>query len=126
MSLIKKGIETYVKAVSGTFDQALRFVASLKPTNASHPDLSDKVKAMVAQCYEKHVDLYLAEELTVFTSKSDAEVSHWEKELSEQEASTESFFMSNINRQAAKRDFLSSFKKGCHDACQCPSSIFGN
>jgi recyclin-1 len=106
-----KGIETYVKAVSGTFEQALRFLASLKPSKASPADFNDKAKAMITQCYEKHIDLYLTEELAVFTSKSDAELSHWEKELSEQEASTESFFMSNINRQAAKRDFLSSFKK---------------
>ncbi|KAK5173568.1 F-box protein: endocytic membrane traffic, recycling ReCYcling 1 [Saxophila tyrrhenica] len=105
------GIETYVKAVSGTFEQALRFLASLKPTKASPADMPDKAKAMVTQCYEKHIDLYLAEELAVFTTKSGASVSHWEKELSEQEASTESYFMSNINRSAAKRDFLSSFKK---------------
>ena len=107
----RKGIETYVKAVSGTFAQALRFVASLKPTQASPPEFAEKVKQMVTQCYEQHIDLYLAEELAVFMSKSDAGVSHWEKELSEQEASAESFFLSNVNRQAAKRDFLSSFRK---------------
>ncbi|KAK5113883.1 hypothetical protein LTR85_010416 [Meristemomyces frigidus] len=106
-----RGVETYVKAVSGTFAQALRFVASLKPTKASPPDFAESAKGMVTQCYEKHVDLYLAEELAVFRAKSEVEVQHWEIELSEQEASAESFFMSNINRQAAKRDFLSSFKK---------------
>lgn len=105
------GVETYVKAVSGTFEQALRFVASLNPTKASPPDLREKANEMIRQCYEKHIELYLTEELAVFRMKSDAEVSHWEKELSDQEASTESFFMSNINRQAAKRDFMSSFKK---------------
>ena len=107
----RKGIETYVKAVSGTFEQALRFLASLKPTKGSTTDFEQAAKNMITQCYEKHIDLYLAEELAVFTTKSDAEVSNWERELSEQEASAESFFMSNINRQAAKRDFLSSFKK---------------
>ena len=107
----QKGIETYVKAVSGTFEQSLRFLASLKPTKATPSNFMDTTQGMITQCYEKHVDLYLAEELAVFTSKSDTELSHWEKELSEQEASAESFFMSNINRQAAKRDFLSSFKK---------------
>ena len=106
-----KGVETYVKAVCGTFEQSLRFVASLVPTKASPPEFRDHAKSRITQCYEKHIDLYLGEELAVFKAKSEAEVSHWEKELSEQEASTESFFMSNINRQAAKRDFLSSFKK---------------
>jgi recyclin-1 len=107
----RKGIETYVKAVSGTFEQALRFLASLKPIQGSPADFAEQAESMVTQCYEKHIDLYLAEELAVFTNKSDAEVGQWEKDLSEQEASAESFFMSNINRQAAKRDFLSSFKK---------------
>ena len=104
-------METYCKAVSGTFEQALRLVASLQPISASPPDFRDKAKDMIVTCYEKHVDLYLAEELALFKSKAEGDVTYWEKEQSEQEASTESFFMSNINRQAAKRDFLSSFKK---------------
>ncbi|KAK3677522.1 F-box protein: endocytic membrane traffic, recycling ReCYcling 1 [Recurvomyces mirabilis] len=106
-----KGIETYVKAVSGTFEQSLRFVASLVPTKASPRDFRHAAKVSVTQCYEKHIDLYLLEEMSVFRSKSEAEVGHWEKEQMDQEASSEAFFMSNINRQAAKRDFLSSFKK---------------
>lgn len=106
-----RGIETYVKAVSGTFEQSLRFLASLVPTKASPSDFTEQAAQIVFQCFDKHTDLYLVEELTLFKSKSQAEVSNWEQELSEQEASAESFFMSNINRQAAKRDFLSSFKK---------------
>lgn len=106
-----KGIETYVKAVGGTFEQALRFVASLRPTKASPPDFMAKAKRMITQFYEKRIDRYLTDEYTLFTSKSDIEVTQWEKDFSEQEASKESFFMSNLNRQAAKRDFLSSFKK---------------
>ncbi|KAK5112909.1 hypothetical protein LTR62_003731 [Meristemomyces frigidus] len=106
-----KGTETYVKAVSGTFEQSLRFVASLKLTRASPRDFRETAKVMVTQCYEKHVDLYLLEEMSVFRNKSDSEVGHWEKEQQDQEANSEAFFMSNINRQAAKRDFLSSFKK---------------
>ncbi|EME80135.1 uncharacterized protein MYCFIDRAFT_189789 [Pseudocercospora fijiensis CIRAD86] len=106
-----KDLETYVKAVAGTLAQALRLVASLKPTKASPPDFLDTAKKTITQCFDKHVGLYLAEEYDVFRSKAEAGVSQWEKELSEQEATTEAFFMSNLNRQAAKRDFLSSFKK---------------
>jgi recyclin-1 len=106
-----KGNGSYVKAVAGTFGQALRLHASLRPTKASPKDFADRSKQALVQCFEKHVDLYLAEEFELFRSRADADVNQWEKELSEQEASTESFFMSNINRQAAKRDFLSSFKK---------------
>ncbi|KAM0721707.1 hypothetical protein Q7P37_002632 [Cladosporium fusiforme] len=105
------GAETYVKAVSGTFEQALRFVASVKPSKASPPDFTELARRTVVDCFEKHIDLYLAEELAFFKTRSDSEVSRWEKELSEQQANAESFFMSNVQRQAAKRDFLSSFKK---------------
>lgn len=106
-----KGVESYVKAVGGTFEQAMRFVASLRLTKASPADFLERVKRMIMSFYEKRMDRYLSDELSLFTSKSDSEVTHWEKEFSEQEASKESFFMSNLNRQAAKRDFLSSFKK---------------
>ncbi|SMQ52657.1 unnamed protein product [Zymoseptoria tritici ST99CH_1A5] len=106
-----KGNGTYVKAVAGTFGQALRLMASLRSTKASPPDFADRSKQVLVRCFDKHIDLYLAEEFEVFRSKAEADVNQWEKELSEQEASTESFFMSNINRQAAKRDFLSSFRK---------------
>jgi recyclin-1 len=71
----------------------------------------EQSKRTVMQCFERHIDLYLTEELTFFKSRSNEEVTRWEKELSEQQANVESFFMSNVQRQAAKRDFLSSFKK---------------
>lgn len=106
-----RGSETYVKAVAGTFSQALRLVATLTPTKASPSDFAEQAKHAVVRCFEKHIDLYLKEEYDLFGTKSTAAVSDWEREQSEQEASTESFYMSNIQRQAAKRDFLSSFKK---------------
>ena len=106
-----RGVETYVKAVSGTFDQALRFVASLTRTKAAPVDFPARAKVCVTQCYERHIDMYLAEELAFFKTKSEADVSRWEKDMTDLEASADSFFMSNISRQAAKRDFLSSFKK---------------
>lgn len=104
-------VETYLKAVSGIFEQAMRFAVSIQPPKASGPDFHDQLKKVISHIFEPHVDRYLTEELDYFTSKCDEEVSVWEKELSEQDARTESFFMSNVNRQATKRDFLSSFKK---------------
>lgn len=106
-----KNIETYLKAVSGVFEQAMRFAASVKPIKASKPDFPQEVVNMVTKCFEPHIDLYLTEELDFFRTKAETEVRAWEKQLSEEEARTESFFMSNVNRQAAKRDFLTSFKK---------------
>ncbi|KAK5681584.1 F-box protein: endocytic membrane traffic, recycling ReCYcling 1 [Elasticomyces elasticus] len=110
-----RGAETYCKAVSGTYGQSLRFVASLKPTAAAkeaHKDFFEWAQQLITRtCYEKHVDLYLAEESALFKTRSAEVVSDWEKQQNEQEASTESFFMSGVDRKAAKRDFLSSFRK---------------
>ncbi|KAK4951732.1 F-box protein: endocytic membrane traffic, recycling ReCYcling 1 [Elasticomyces elasticus] len=110
-----RGAETYCKAVSGTYGQSLRFVASLKPTAAAkevHKDFFAWAQQLITRtCYEKHVDLYLAEESALFKTRSAEIVSDWEKQQNEQEASTESFFMSGVDRKAAKRDFLSSFRK---------------
>lgn len=103
--------EMYLKAVSGVYAQALRFAVSVQPSKASQKDFTTEVQGIVARCFEPHIDLYLTEELKFFQEKSTGEVTAWEKELSDQEAKTESFFMSNVSRQAAKRDFLSSFKK---------------
>jgi recyclin-1 len=104
-------IETYLKAVSGVFEQALRFAISLRPSKASKKTFSEDVAKTVARCFEQHVDLYLSEELEYFKSKSDEEVGTWERRLSAEQASAESFFMSNVSRQVAKQDFLSSFRK---------------
>ncbi|KAF2176678.1 secretion pathway protein Sls2/Rcy1 [Zopfia rhizophila CBS 207.26] len=104
-------IEVYLKAVSGVFEQALQFAISLKPTQGSMPNFQEEVMRVISRCFEPHVDLYLQEELDFFKQKSAAEVEAWEKRLTDEEQSTESFFMSNVNRQAAKRDFLTSFKK---------------
>ncbi|KAI4789115.1 hypothetical protein E4T44_13344, partial [Aureobasidium sp. EXF-8845] len=107
----ENSIEVYLKAVAGIFEQAMRFAVSIQPPKASGTDFHDQIKSVISHIFEPHVDRYLTEELEYFTTKCNDEVGAWEKELSDQEAKTESFFMSGINRQAAKRDFLSSFKK---------------
>ncbi|KAG9803411.1 F-box protein, partial [Aureobasidium melanogenum] len=107
----EKNVETYLKAVSGIFEQAMRFAVSIQPPKSSGTDFHDQIKSVISHIFEPHVDRYLTEELDYFTSKCNDEVGAWEKQLSDQEAETESFFMSGVNRQAAKRDFLSSFKK---------------
>ncbi|KAI5206485.1 hypothetical protein E4T39_02528 [Aureobasidium subglaciale] len=107
----ENNVETYLKAVSGIFEQTMRFAVSIQPPKASGTDFHDQIKRVISHIFEPHVDRYLTEELEYFTTKCNDEVGAWEKELSEQEAKTESFFMSGVSRQAAKRDFLSSFKK---------------
>ncbi|KAF2098763.1 secretion pathway protein Sls2/Rcy1 [Rhizodiscina lignyota] len=106
-----KNIESYLKAVASLLEQGLQFANSLQPAKASKPDFPEQVKQVVTRCFEPHADLYLNEEIDFFKSKSNAEVDAWEKRLKDEEASNESFYMSNVNRQAVKNDFLSSFKK---------------
>ncbi|KAF2665984.1 secretion pathway protein Sls2/Rcy1 [Microthyrium microscopicum] len=107
----EQNIESYLKAVPGLFQQALRFAISLKPSKATKTEFKDFSKGIISKTFEQHIDLYLHEELDFFNKKSLREVESWEQRLQEQEASQESFFYSNVSRQAAKQDFLSSFRK---------------
>ncbi|KAF1838687.1 hypothetical protein BDW02DRAFT_644481 [Decorospora gaudefroyi] len=104
-------IEAYLKAVAGVFDQALQLAVSLHPTKASNAEFKEEATRVISRCFEQHVDLYLQEELDYFKRKSAAEVDLWEKRLIEEEQSTETLYMANVNRKAVKQDFLSSFKK---------------
>lgn len=107
----ERSLPMYLKAVSGVFEQAMRFFQSLKPPGASEEKMREMSKAMTLRIFEPHLDLYLQDELEYFTRQAEEQVAQWEKKLSEQDSSLESFYMSNINRSAEKKDFLSSFKK---------------
>ncbi|KAH6689543.1 exocyst complex component Sec10-like protein [Plectosphaerella plurivora] len=102
---------SYLKAVAGIFEQTLLFFRSLTSPGSSKEMIEAKAKEMTLKVFEPHIDLYLQEELDFFTKHAETEVGTWEKRLSEQDASVESFYMSNFNRQADKTDFLTSFKK---------------
>ncbi|KAM0265488.1 hypothetical protein ACHAPA_007796 [Fusarium lateritium] len=107
----ERSMEAYLKAVSGVFEQSLLFFQSLTPPEGSKRDVKEMAKELSLRVFEPHLDLYLQAELEFFTNHAEAEVASWEKKLSEQDSSLESFYMSNINRSADKKDFLSSFKK---------------
>ncbi|EED18730.1 secretion pathway protein Sls2/Rcy1, putative [Talaromyces stipitatus ATCC 10500] len=109
--LHQSNIESYLKAVSGTFAQCFNLFSDLEIPLASGVSKENAIARVMAQIFEPHLDLYLAEELDFFRKGCDATVEDWDRQLSEQAASTESFLMSNVNRQAAKNDFLTSFKK---------------
>lgn len=104
-------IESYLNAVSVTFVQCMNLTETLLPIQNAKGDFDSFLDNVIAKAYEPHVDLYLAEELGFFRKASEAAVGEWDRQLTEQAASTESFLMSNVNRQADKRDFLTSFKK---------------
>ncbi|KAI1036915.1 hypothetical protein LB503_003144 [Fusarium chuoi] len=107
----ERSMEAYLKAVSGVFEQTMLFFQSLTPPEGSKRDVKEMAKELCLRVFEPHLDLYLQAELDFFTNHADTEVASWEKKLSEQDSSLESFYMSNINRSADKKDFLSSFKK---------------
>lgn len=107
----ERSIPSYLKAVAGIFQQCTQFATTIKPSKTSQGDFSESTQALVARVFQPHIDLYLREELENFKQHAEGKVEEWVSQLSEQEASTESFFMSNFNRQADKSDFMSSFKK---------------
>ncbi|KAJ6123428.1 hypothetical protein N7512_005893 [Penicillium capsulatum] len=109
--LHRVNIEGYLTAISVTFVQCMNLSEALLPIKNSADNFDHYLDAVVCKIYESHIDLYLAEELDHFRKGCERTVSDWDRQLSEQAASTESYLMSNVNRQADKRDFLTSFKK---------------
>jgi recyclin-1 len=106
-----RGTSMYLRTISGTLAATKQFVEeSALPKDADDETLA-RCNDVLRDIFEPHLDIYLAEELSFFRSKADVEVEKWDRALSEQAASTESFLMSNVNRQADKKDFMSSFKK---------------
>ena len=109
--LHERSMESYIRTVAGTYEQSLRFTKSLQPTPSSGDEFYEALDDTLTKIFEPHVSTYLAEELAFFKGRSEIEVTGWERQLSQQDASVESMYMSNVNRQADKRDFLTSFKK---------------
>ena len=107
----KRNTEAHIKAVAGTYEQVLQFAKSLKLVSGWETQQRETLNDIVVAVFAPHVKPYLEEELESFRRRSDAEVTGWERQLSSQDASLESFYMAGINRQADKRDFLSSFRK---------------
>ena len=117
-------VEAYLIAASGTFVQCRSLSRNLVPIQHHHDDEeSGQIwEGIVGKVYEPHVDLYLAEELDHFRTVSETAVTEWDRQLSEQAASAESFLMSNVSRQVDKRDFLTSFRK----VIMLPVNMFPN
>jgi recyclin-1 len=108
----ERSIPSYLRAVSGIFEQMLQFLRTLTPPKGADVDQEARAKELVLKAFEPHLDLYLQDEIDEFTRQAEQEVGEWEKKLSEQDATAESFYMANFtNRQADKKDFLTSFRK---------------
>ncbi|KAG6357150.1 hypothetical protein INS49_015027 [Diaporthe citri] len=107
----ERSIESYLRAVSGIFEQCLQSLRSLDVPQISAEESEEKSKEQAYRVVEPHLDLYLQDELEFFQKKAEEEVGNWERKLSEQDATVESFYMSNFAKPVDKKDFLSSFKK---------------
>ncbi|KAK4453783.1 F-box protein: endocytic membrane traffic, recycling recycling 1 [Podospora aff. communis PSN243] len=108
----ERSIPAYLKTISGLFEQTMQFFRSLRPPKGAAAQKEEKAKEFALKVFEPHLDLYLQDELDDFTQRAEREVGDWEKKLSAQDASAESFYMASFaNRQADKTDFLTSFKK---------------
>ncbi|KXX75156.1 F-box protein pof6 [Madurella mycetomatis] len=108
----ERSIPSYLRAVSGIFEQTLQFFRALTPPKGADSQQEVMAKELALKVFEPHLDLYLQDELDDFTRQAEREVGNWEKKLSEQDANVESFYMGSFtNRQADKKDFLTSFKK---------------
>jgi recyclin-1 len=108
----ERSIPSYLRAVSGVFEPTLQFLRTLTPPKGAEVQQAAMAKELALKMFEPHLDLYLQDEIDEFTRQAEREVGEWEKKLSEQEASAESFYMGSFtNRQADKKDFLTSFKK---------------
>ncbi|PGH34357.1 recyclin-1 [[Emmonsia] crescens] len=111
IDLRSQNVESYLKAVSGTFVQTMHFIQELQPIQNSGDEFVEAADRIVENVFEPCVAQYLTDELGHFRKHCDVVVSEWDRQLCEQAASTETFYMSNVNRQADKKDFLTSFKK---------------
>ena len=104
-------LELYLKAVSITYRQCLAFGDSLNYAS-NPPELFPRaIEDMIKRVYEPHTTVYLDQEYAFFKLKLERDIGSWEKQLSEQDENMQTMYMANVNRQADKRDFLSSFKK---------------
>jgi recyclin-1 len=106
-----RGTSMYLRIISGTFQSTKHFIEAAILSDDADDESVARCNAIGAQIFAPHLETYLQEELAYFRSKADSEIAQWDRALSEQAASTENFLMSNVNRQADKKDFMTSFKQ---------------
>lgn len=107
-----RSLSSYLEATSGLFKQTLHFFRTLEPPARTMETMSERARALALETFEQHLDLYLTDELSYFVQEAEREVGQWETKLSEQDANVENLYMASFsNRQADKKDFLTTFKK---------------
>lgn len=106
-----RSTSVYLRVISGSLHATSKFVQDFAlPENADEETIA-RASNVLVRLFVPHLQQYLDQELSFFREKAVSEVERWDRNLTEQATSAESFLMSNVNRQADKKDFMSSFKK---------------
>lgn len=106
-----RSTSVYLRVISGSLHATSKFVQDFALPEDADEETVTRASNVLVRLFVPHLQLYLDEELAFFKQKAESEVERWDRNLSDQAASTEGFLMSNVNRQADKKDFMASFKK---------------
>ncbi|KAI5296183.1 F-box protein: endocytic membrane traffic, recycling ReCYcling 1 [Ascosphaera acerosa] len=108
----ERDVAAYLTAFPALFMQVNKFWNDLDPLAEKDGEVSRATALSATRAvFEMHLDVYFAEELSFFEKQAESAVVAWDKQISDREASEELLYMSNISRQADKKDFMASFKK---------------
>lgn len=121
---------TYLLAFTGSFQHLSNLIMRVNKDaqaddNDSHlalvKDTANKVEndavrdgsltRLLQKIYEPHISDYLEEELTEVRQNVVRDVLSWDKQIRNESQQTEQLFLSGINREVAKKNFLQSFTK---------------
>jgi len=106
-----RSTSVYLRVISGSLHATSKFVQDFALPEDADEDAVIRACNVLVRLFAPHLQVYLEEELAYFRTNADRETERWDRNLAEQETSTEKFLMSNVNRQAEKKDFMSSFKQ---------------
>lgn len=101
----------YLRVISGSLHATSKFVQDFALPENADEDIIIRASNVLVRLFAPHLQVYLDEEIAYFKQNADRETERWDRNLAEQRSSTENFLMSNVNRQAEKKDFMSSFKQ---------------
>lgn len=106
-----RSTSVYLRVISGSLQSTSKFVQDFALPENADEEITARASNVLVRLFVPHLQHYLDQEVDFFKEKAVSETVRWDRNLTEQAASTETFLMSNVNRQADKKDFLSSFKK---------------
>ncbi|CCG85182.1 putative Secretion pathway protein Sls2/Rcy1 [Taphrina deformans PYCC 5710] len=125
----QQSTQAYLLALTGSYQHLFKLILELSPEasdrRTSEVEIvngvmkkAEKVKQpdhyllqLLQRIYEEHVSYYLEEEIAVLRDHVVREVTNWDKQIKNESLQTEQLFLSGINREVAKKNFLTSFTK---------------